>query len=105
MLQSKISGTENYFLRDSANLHQDFLLAEDQILLVVDVDVVAGVFAEQDPVTHFHVERDTMALLHLARSDGYYFALLRFFFSSIGDDDPALRGFLLFQPPHKHAVM
>src|SRR5438874_1039655 len=75
-------------LGHSAQFHQDFLLAEDQILLVVDLDVVAGIFAEQDPVTHLYVERDAMALFHLAGSDGHYFALLRLFFSRIGDDDP-----------------
>jgi len=48
-------------LCDSANFHQDFLLTEDQVLLVVDVDVVARVFAEQDPVTDLHIEWDAMA--------------------------------------------
>src|SRR6266852_73164 len=90
---------------DSAEFCQNFLLAEDQVLLIIDLDLTAGVFAEQDPVTHLHVERDTAFLFHLSGSDGHYFALLRFFFSRIGDDDPTLRGLLFFQPPHKHAVM
>jgi hypothetical protein len=74
-------------------------------LLVIDLDVVAGVFAKQDPVTHLHVERDTMALFNLAGPDGYYFALLRLFFGRIGDDDPALPGFFLFQPAYEDTVM
>src|SRR5256885_10845664 len=56
------------------------LLTEDQVLLVVDVDVVARVFAEQDPVTDLHIEWDAMAFFNLAGSDGHYFALMRFFF-------------------------
>ena len=92
-------------LGHSAQFHQDFFLAEDQILLVVDVDVIAGVFAKQDPIAHLYVERDTMALFHLASSDGHYFPLLRLFLSRIGDDDPALRGFFLFQPAYQNAVM
>src|SRR2546429_2283246 len=88
-------------LGHSAQFHQDFLLAEDQILLVVDLDVVAGVFAKQDPVAHLYVQRDAMALFHLAGSDGHYFALLRLFFSRIGDNDPAFRGFFLFQPAYQ----
>src|SRR5438094_5847895 len=92
-------------LGHSAQFHQDFLLAEDQILLVVDLDVVAGVFAKQDPVAHLYVQRDAMALFHLAGSDGHYFALLRLFFSRIGDNDPAFRGFFLFQPAYQDAVM
>ena len=46
-----------------------------------------------------------MALFNLAGSDGYYFALMRFLFRRIGNDDPALRGFFLFQPPYEDAVM
>src|SRR5258708_4669112 len=90
---------------DSADFHQDFLLAEDQILLVVDLDVLAGVFAEQDPVTHLHIEWHTMALFNLAGSDSDYFALLRLFFGRVRDDYASFRGLLLFQPPYQHAVM
>src|SRR6266446_1548653 len=92
-------------LGHSAQFHQDFLLAEDQILLVVDLDVVAGVLAEQDPVTHLYVERDTMALYNLAGSGSYNLALMRLFFGRVRDDDAAFRGFFLFQPAYKHAVM
>jgi hypothetical protein len=88
-----------------ANLRQDFLLAEDQILLVINLDVIAGVFAEQDPVAHLHIERDPSALFDLAGSDGYHFALLGLFFSRIGDNDPALRSFFLFQSAYENAVM
>src|SRR5207249_581011 len=73
--------------------------------MVVDIDVVSGVFSEQDPVTDLHIEWDAMAFFNLAGSDGHYFTLMRFFFRCIGDDDPALRGFFLFQPAYKDAVM
>jgi hypothetical protein len=56
-------------------------------------------------IAHLYVERDTMALFHLARSDGHYFPLLRLFLSRIGDDDPAPRGFFFFQPACQNAVM
>jgi len=78
---------------------------EDQVLLVVDLDVVASVFAEQDPVTDLHVERDTMAFFHLAGTDGDYFALVGLFFSRIGDNDSALRGFFLLQSAYQDTVM
>src|SRR5213082_1083054 len=92
-------------LGHSAQFHQDFLLAENQVLLVMNFDVVAGVFAKQDPVAHLYVERDTTALFHLAGPYRDYFTFLGLFFSAIGDNDPALRGFFLFQPAHKDAVM
>jgi hypothetical protein len=55
--------------RDPAELRQDFLLAEDQVFLVVNPDVVAGVFAEQNPVAHLHVEQDSLTLFDLSSPD------------------------------------
>src|SRR6266571_6799656 len=46
-----------------------------------------------------------MAFFNLAGSDGHDFALMSFFFRRIGNNDPALRGFLLFQPAYEDAVM
>jgi hypothetical protein len=46
----------------SVDLHENFLFAEDQAFLSLDLDVVAGVFAEQDAATHLHIERDTFAV-------------------------------------------
>src|SRR5258707_366830 len=90
---------------DSAAFRQVFLFAEDWILLVVDLNVVAGVFAEQDSVTHLHIKRDTAALFDLAGSDGHYFPLMRLLFGRVRDDDAAFRGFLLFQPAYDDAVV
>src|SRR5713226_5673574 len=77
--------------RDPAELGQDFLLTEDQVLLVIELDLVASVFAEQNPVTHLHIERNSLTLLDLAGSDGHHFAFLRLLFSRIRDDDAAFR--------------
>src|SRR5207237_544022 len=63
-------------LGHSAQFHQDFLLAENQVLLVMNFDVVAGVFAKQDPVAHLYVERDTTALFHLAGPYRDYFTFI-----------------------------
>src|ERR1700682_5338114 len=90
---------------DSADLRQDFLLAEDQVFLLIDGDVIGGVFAEQNPVAHLHIKRDTMALFDLAGSDSHHLALLRLFFSRVGDNDSTLRSFFLFQPAYEYAVM
>jgi len=51
---------------------------------------------EQDSVPDLHVEWDATAFFNLAGSDGDYFALMRFSFCRIGDNDPAFRGFFLF---------
>ena len=40
-----------------------------------------------------------------AFADGDHFALLRFLFRGVGDDDPATHLLALFYPPHDHAIM
>jgi hypothetical protein len=90
---------------DPAELGQNVFLAEDQILLVIDGDVIAGVFAEQDPIAPLHVERDAFTLVDLAGPDGDHLTFLRPLFGSVGNDDAAFRGFLLFESPYQNAVM
>src|SRR4029077_13994071 len=90
---------------DSADFHQDFLFTEDEVLLAVDIDVDARVFAEEDAVTDFHIECHAMAFFNLASSDGHYFTLMRFFFRRIGDNDPAFRGRFLLQPAYEDAIV
>src|SRR5438045_7598774 len=109
-LRSKRSDAEMLLLAGGrfghpADFRQYFFFPEDQVLLVVDFDVTSGVFAEEDAITHLHVERHTASLFYLSRSDGHDFTLLRFFFRRIRDNDPALRGFFLFQPAYEDAVM
>ena len=47
----------------AADLGEDFVFLQDHVLLVVDLDVVAAVLAEQDAVARFNVQRDTVTLL------------------------------------------
>src|SRR5207247_4970856 len=48
---------------------EDVLLAEDQGLLAVELDLGAGVLAEQYPVAGLHVERQDLAVLRLTGTD------------------------------------
>src|SRR5208282_115778 len=92
-------------LRCVADLGEDLVFLQDHVLLVVNRDVVAAVFAEQDSVPGFHVERNQLALFPASISHGDDFAFLRFFFGRVGNDDAALHGFFLFEPPDQHAVV
>src|SRR5438445_2847872 len=91
--------------RDPTDLRQDFLFSEDQIFLVIDRDVAAGVFAEQNPVARLYVERDSLTLLDLASTNGHHFAFLRLLFGRVRNDDATLRSLLLFQSPYQNAVV
>src|SRR5919204_269638 len=68
---------------------EDVLLAEDQVLLAVELDLRAGVFAEQHPVAGLHVEGQHLPVLPLARADRHHFPLLRLLLGRVGDDDAA----------------
>ena len=91
-----------YFVDDA----EDFFLAHDEVLLAVDLDLLAGVLAEQDGVAFLDVERrDLAVLLDLALADGDDLALLRLFLGGVGDDDAADLLFAFFDALHDDAVV
>src|SRR5947208_10996402 len=67
---------------------EDVLLAHDQMLFAVDLDLGAGVLAEQHGVAHLDVERGDLAVVaDLSLAGGNDLALLGFFLGGVGDDD------------------
>src|SRR5579862_8219744 len=93
-------------LSRAAELCQDFIFAEDEVILVVHLDFGAAVLAEQNAVTGLDVESDPLALIvGLAGANGDHFALLRLLFRRVRDDDAALDGFLFFDPLDQDAIM
>src|SRR4029077_7704505 len=81
---------------------EDVVLAHDQVLLVVDLHLGAGVLPEQDRVSGLHIERDLLALVgDLAVTDGDPFPLLGFFFGRVRNDDPAFLALFLLEPLHQ----
>src|SRR5882724_1080860 len=84
---------------------EDVVLAHDQVRLVVDLDFGAAVFRNENLVSFLHGEIDFLAVIvdfTGAKSDD--FALLRFFLFGIGNNDPALFHFLLFNRMHQHPI-
>src|SRR3954468_10117669 len=66
------------------------VFAHDDEFLTFELDLLAGVLAEQDQVAGLDVQRDALAVVfRLAVASGNHLALLRFFLGGIGDDDPA----------------
>src|SRR5207247_5372870 len=81
-------------------------LAHDQILLVVDLHLGAGILAEQDLVAGLHVERDLLALVgDLAGADGNHPGLLGLLLGRVRDDDPALLDLFLLEPLHQKPIV
>src|SRR5208283_4999320 len=91
--------------RSAAQLGKDFVLAENQVFLALDLDFAATVLAEEHAITNFDVERNAFALLALAGADGDDLALLRLFLRGVRDDDATLDGFLLFNTLHDNAIV
>src|SRR5205085_12673931 len=77
----------------------------NQKLIAIDFDFGAAVFRNEDLVPFLDGEIHLLALLvHLTGAESDHFAFLRFFFRSIGNDDPAFFCFLLFERLHQHPI-
>src|SRR5689334_16682237 len=93
------------WLADAFDDAENFLFAEDQVVDVLELDVGAGVFAEEDSVADLHVEREDVTFIgDAALADGNHFALLRLFFGAVGDDDAADALFLFFDASDENAI-
>src|SRR5207249_2966511 len=85
---------------------QHFLLADDHVLLAVELDLGAGILAEEDAVPRLDVEGNHFALVVLfAAPHGDDFSLLGLLLGRVGNDDPALRSLLLFNPLDQDSIM
>src|SRR5438552_13696787 len=85
---------------------EDVLLAEDQVLLAAELDLGAGVLAEQHPVAGLHVDGQHLAVLLLAWADRHHLPLLRLLLGRVGDDDAARALLLLLlDAPDDHPVL
>src|SRR5207249_2909661 len=85
---------------------QDFVFAEDQDLLAVDLDVGPGVLPEEDLVAHLDVQRELGAVFQdLAVSDGQDLALLGLLLRRVRDDDASLGGFPFLDAANQQTVV
>src|SRR5438876_1217529 len=94
-----------FFIVSLSDDAEDVVLAHDQESFAVDFDFGAAVFRNEDLVPFLHGEIHLFALfVHLTGAESDHFAFLRFFFRSIGNDDPAFFCFLLFERLHQHPI-
>src|SRR5947209_4376002 len=86
---------------------EDVLLAHDEVLLAVDLDLRSGVLPEQDLVADLDVEgRQLAVIVHLAFADRDHLAVLRLLLGAIRDDDAALRLLhRVFEALHDDAIL
>src|SRR5262245_39760051 len=85
---------------------EDVVLAQDGVLLAVDLDLAAGVLAEEDAVALLDVERAHRPVLEdPAVADRDHAPLLGLLLGRVGDDDPAFALLLLFDAPHEDAIV
>src|ERR1043165_1043853 len=73
----------------SARHGEDVVLADEDVLLTVELDLGAGVLAEEQGVADLDLERPDLAVLeHLAVADGHDLALDRLLLGGVRDDEP-----------------
>src|SRR5216683_2323251 len=84
---------------------EDIVLAQDQMLFVLELDLAACILAEKNPVAGFHVGRHQFASLgHLPLTNRYNLPLLRLFFGAIGNDDTAFGLVFFLDALHQDAI-
>src|SRR5258705_13487197 len=92
--------------RSRADDAEDVLLLHDEVLLAVQLDLAAGVLAEEDPIALLQREGELLPVLgHPAGPDRDDLALLRLLLRGVGNDDAAVLVVLLLDAPDEHAVM
>src|SRR5439155_17306513 len=84
---------------------QDVLLAEDEQLIVLQLELGPGVLGEEDGVTDLDLHGDLLALVaDAAGADGDDLAALRLLLAGVGQDDAAPGGLLARRRADDHAV-
>jgi hypothetical protein len=85
---------------------EEVFFAHHQQLIAIDLDGLAAVLAEQDPVADADVQRNEIALvIALARADGQDFTLIGLFGGVVGDDDSGSGLGFLFKALDDHTIM
>src|SRR6266852_7635246 len=99
----RVGGVRSPRLLDNG---QHVVFLHDQILLVVDLHLGAGILAEQDAVVGLYVQGDLLAVLvHLPVAYRDDLALLGLLLGGIRNDDAALLDFFLLLALDEDAVM
>src|SRR5215213_4779907 len=84
---------------------QDVLLGQDQQILVVELELSAGILGEEHFIAGRDIHRDAIAVLvATAVTDRDDRATLRLFLDRVRDDDPRFGRFLAVRRTHHHAV-
>src|SRR5512147_651969 len=85
---------------------QDLILAEDHVVVAVDLDLAPGVLAHEDPVALLDVHRRALAVVgELARADGDHLGLLRLLLGGVRNDDAPPDLLLLLYALHQDPIV
>src|SRR5688572_13374837 len=83
---------------------EDVALAEDQVLVAVDLDLRAAVLAVDDLVAFLHLEGHALAVFEASSSNGEDAATLRLLLGGVREHDATRRDFLLLEHLDDHAI-
>ena len=88
----------------AGDLRQDVVLGEDEDLLTVDLHLAAAVLRVDDLVALHDVQRDPLAVLVAALTDGEHPAALRLLLGGVGQHDAARADLFLLHGLDDHAI-
>src|SRR5436309_15635474 len=100
MVDSLMLMVKSAFMRIGSHLFghgEDVVRAEDLVFLAIEFDFGAAILADEHAVALLDFEWNLLAIvIGLAGAEGHDQTFHGFFLCGIGDNDPALFGFLLF---------
>ena len=84
---------------------EDVVLANEGVLLVVELNLGATVFADEHAIADLHFERrDFTVFALLASAEGNDLGLLGLFFGAVRDDDASADLLFFFDVLDEHAI-
>src|SRR2546422_3091394 len=90
----------------AVNDGQHFILAHDEVVLAIELDLLARVLAEEDQIARLHIAGHALAVVfHFAVARGDDLALLRLLFGRVRDDDPADFLLAFFKAPNNDPIV
>jgi hypothetical protein len=91
---------------DLFNNPENLVLPQNEVFFAIELDLGAGILAEQDAVAGLDFRGDALARIEqLSAAYSLDFGLLRLFLGAIGNDDAAAALLAFFQAANQNAIV
>src|ERR1700683_3676362 len=91
---------------DLFNNPENLVLPQNEVFFAIELDLGAGILAEQDAVAGLHFRSDALARIEqLSAAYSLDLRLLRLFLGAVGNDDAAAALFAFFKAANQNSII